>query len=29
MQNYQGILVTIAIVIASLIIYDKWVKAKV
>ena len=29
MQNYQGILITLAIVIAALIVYDKWVKGKV
>ena len=29
MQTWQGILVTIAIVLVALVIYDKWVKGKV
>lgn len=29
MQTWQGVLVTIGLVVASLIIYDKWVKGKV
>jgi uncharacterized protein (DUF983 family) len=29
MEMWKGILVTVAIVIVSLIVYDKWIKGKV
>lgn len=29
METWKGILITVAIVIVSLIIYDKWVKGKI
>lgn len=29
MSKWMGILLTVAIVVASLVIYDKWVKGKI